>query len=464
MTIAATSWWVATAEATGAHHIARGMPHEDACAVRPHDARGDHQPHLVVAIADGHGHARHFRSERGARLAVDIATEVGESVTEELAGLADADRIEDVLRRRVGPDVVQRWRSAVATDLEREPVRADEFKSAGLRRTAGFDELIYGYGATLLVAIATGRWLSFLQLGDGDLFVIGPSGAVRRPMPVDPRLDGLRTTSLCQPDAAQSLRYAVVEADGRDVAAAMLATDGYGNAQVRGDWEAAFGADIAALAVEHGERWIGDQLPTWVKRCASADGSGDDVTAALVFADGTTWQTPAVSATVVADTVPDVAALVGAGAAGSRVPEKDLAEAPTVHLPTAASPIAPEATVPIGATQRRPSPRPTASRVFAPSGEPVDGRDRAATRRRLVIILAAATAIAVVALVTLLLVLNGSNGPASKPTPSPSPTASPSASTPSGVPGGPGGTVGPSGPTPSGPVTPSAKESAGART
>jgi hypothetical protein len=39
------------------------------------------------------------------------------------------------------------------------------------------------------------------------------------------------------------------------------------------------------MAAEHGEEWIGAQLPRWVERCASGEGSGDDTTVAIAIAD-----------------------------------------------------------------------------------------------------------------------------------------------------------------------------------
>jgi hypothetical protein len=108
-------------------------------------------------------------------------------------------------------------------------------------------------------------------------------------VPSDPRLDGLRTTSLCQPDAVDSIRYGVVRAAAQPIGAVMLATDGFGNAQHGQNWPDAFGADLATLIQRHGDGWVAKALPEWVRDCASSDGSGDDVTAVLLFAAGASW-------------------------------------------------------------------------------------------------------------------------------------------------------------------------------
>jgi hypothetical protein len=286
------AWQVKTAEEIGAHHLVNGMPREDAAAVVPANSWDRAAGTVSVAVADGHGHARHFRSEHGSAIAVDVATRLGSAFGRKLAAMTDARAIEKTLRAEVGPAIVGGWRDTVIAHIGKHPVTDDEFSAAGLARNASIDELIFGYGATLLVAVAAGQWLAFLQIGDGDLFVVGANGRVTHPLPIDPRLDGLRTTSLCQPDALQSMRYAAVDATADGVGAVMMATDGYGNAQVRNDWEAAFGQDLAALAAKRGVEWIGDQLHSWVAQCASSDGSGDDVTAALMFATDAKWGAP----------------------------------------------------------------------------------------------------------------------------------------------------------------------------
>ena len=59
------TWQVITGSARGAAHRASGLPNQDAVASQ--DGPGG----VVVAIADGHGHIRHFRSADGAALAVE---------------------------------------------------------------------------------------------------------------------------------------------------------------------------------------------------------------------------------------------------------------------------------------------------------------------------------------------------------------------------------------------------------
>src|SRR5690242_5539574 len=61
------TWQVITASARGSAHRASGQPNQDAVASQ------DEPAGVVAAIADGHGHIRHFRSADGAALAVGAA-------------------------------------------------------------------------------------------------------------------------------------------------------------------------------------------------------------------------------------------------------------------------------------------------------------------------------------------------------------------------------------------------------
>ena len=62
-----------------------------------------------------------------------------------------------------------------------------------------------------------------------------------------------------------------------------MATDGYGIAQSSDNWQPAVGADLARYLRAEGRTWIGRQLPDWVARCASVEGSADDTTMVLLI-------------------------------------------------------------------------------------------------------------------------------------------------------------------------------------
>ena len=273
-------WLALTASQLGAAHQTTGLPNQDAVAAR--QVRPDV---LVVAVADGHGHRRHFRSARGSQLAVTVACEAAQELAARLDGYQTAAPIESEALGTLVPAITGEWRDAV-----REDVAADPFTSREQASRGGDDPLI-AYGSTLLLAIAGRRWLVLVQIGDGDIMGIQPDGRPLLPVPRDPSLDGQQTTSLCGPRAEDEFRAAVVDTSTTPLLGVMLATDGYGNAQVADPWTDAVSADLAELINDRPPEWLAGQLPLWASRCASADGSADDTTIALLIAPlATGWR------------------------------------------------------------------------------------------------------------------------------------------------------------------------------
>src|SRR5690349_6054740 len=264
----ASRWQAVTATERGAAHRAAGLPNQDAVEVRPLGGG------IVAAVADGHGHSRHFRSARDARLAVSIACQAASDLAAR-AGRLPAEP-ED-LRHLLVPGIVSQWREAVHRDVAAEPFTGAE---DAVRRG---DDATIPYGTTLLVAIGMGERLLLAQIGDGDIVCIRPDGTALLPVPGDPLLDGRHTTSLCSVGASDSFRVAAVELAGTAVLGALLATDGYGNAQVAQVWESVVSAELAGLITTRPVSWLASQLQAQAGQCASVDGSADDTTLALLL-------------------------------------------------------------------------------------------------------------------------------------------------------------------------------------
>lgn len=274
-------WLALTASQLGAAHQTTGLPNQDAVAAR--QVRPDV---LIVAVADGHGHRRHFRSARGSQLAVTVACEAAQELAARLDGYHTAAPIESEALGTLVPAITGEWRDAVRKDVAADPFTPREQASRG-----GGDDPLIAYGSTLLLAIAGRRWLVLIQIGDGDIMGIQSDGRPLLPVPRDPSLDGQQTTSLCGPCAEDEFRAAVVDTSTTPLLGVMLATDGYGNAQVADPWTDAVSADLAELINDRPPEWLAGQLPLWASRCASADGSADDTTIALLIAPlATGWR------------------------------------------------------------------------------------------------------------------------------------------------------------------------------
>jgi len=363
-------WLALTASQRGAAHQATGLPNQDAVAARqiPPDV-------LVAAVADGHGHRRHFRSARGSQLAVTIACEAAQELAARLDEFQEAAPIESEALGTLVPAITGEWRDAVRDDLTADPFTAREEAARG-----GGDDALIAYGSTLLLAIAGRRWLVLVQIGDGDIMGIQPDGRPLLAVPRDPSLDGHQTTSLCGLRAEDDFRAAVVDTSTTPLLGVMLATDGYSNAQVADPWTDAVSADLAELINDRSPEWLAGQLPLWASRCASADGSADDTTIALLIAPSAT---------------------------GWRHAARD-------------EPAADEATT---AAARR-----LAEPTTLPTSQPAVMREERLTKSRRLMVIAAAAVVVIAAVAAFLAIqLSSSPGPAPASRSTPTPCSSPSA-------------------------------------
>ena len=280
-----TSHWATyVASAIGADHQRAGAKNQDAATARRFEFRS--APGMVAfAVADGHGHMRHFRSGRGSKMAVTAAMA---SAKDWARTIPASTRIPSESATELVNDLVARWRDMVAADLAGDPI-------VGEQRTA----LVPGdppeipYGSTLLVGMLRTDVAVLAQIGDGEMIMVLPDGRYLTPIPTDSRLDGTQTTSLCQPDAESAFRIALINLVKTPVFAVLATTDGYSNAQADPHWHQALALDLVKLADQHGNDWIGDQLSHWVTLCASSDGSGDDTSAALALNSAVSVVVPA---------------------------------------------------------------------------------------------------------------------------------------------------------------------------
>lgn len=419
-----TAWQVIIGTARGAAHDARHLPNQDSVESQAVASAGG----TVVAVADGHGHSRHFRSSVGSLLAVRTACAVVDELTTEADGQPWSAEAATALRDRLPEAIVARWRDAVAKHLGRHPYTQAEQSALD---TAG-DGPEIPYGSTLLVALIVEHWLVCAQIGDGDLVAVRPDGGAWAPVEGDDLLDGYRTTSLCQPGAVGSFRAAAHDLRSEPLLALLLGTDGYGNAQVKESWQPEVARDLADLAAQHDHGWFVQQLPIWAERCASAQGSGDDTTIALLLASDSAQLAAAARPTVtepitvsVAEPVAEPIAEPVTVSVTEPVTEPDLVPVPPL-VPPVPSPVPPGAT-PV------PPPGPPGPATASAAPAPFAPRHAAAaaprfSRRRVTI--AGIAALVAAGAIAAALVASQSSGASHHPQPTapPVPKASSSAS------------------------------------
>jgi len=259
----------------GASHGRTRTPNQDAYACVPESGHGDH---VVVAVADGHGSSRSFRSDRGSKLAVSVATRLVRGRALALTGVPP-ERARDQLLG-IAKTIVERWDREVRADLKRDPFGDGDLDGLDERARRELDgNPLLAYGATILVVSVTRDGVYYLQLGDGDIMLVARDGTAWLPLPPDRRLMANETTSLCLPRAWRDFRVGVdtLEAAPRLI---LLSTDGYANSFQS---ETAFlqvGTDILQMVEERGLDAVGQSLEVWLRETTER-GAGDDVTLAI---------------------------------------------------------------------------------------------------------------------------------------------------------------------------------------
>jgi hypothetical protein len=281
----ASAWRIVGRSVQGASHARGGMPNQDAIQWFPESGVG---PPLILSLSDGHGSPRNFRSDVGARFAVEEVTNLMRELL--LAGQPDPSKLSTIKRtaeERLPREIDRRWRAAVARHLDDHPIAEEELETLEKRRDSKARRSIerdphVAYGATLLSVLITSGFILYLQLGDGDILTVADNGEVTRPMTRDPRLIANETTSLCMHEAWREVQIKFQALYGPHPALILLSTDGYANSFVN---ESAFlkvGSDILDILRSDGLEVVEQNLSGWLED-ASQSGSGDDITMGILF-------------------------------------------------------------------------------------------------------------------------------------------------------------------------------------
>ncbi len=276
-------WRAVGQSVRGAAHLRTGLPNQDAIRWLPASGAG---PPLILAISDGHGSAKYFRSHIGSEKAVETAAWMIQDLLDGQPDPANLSAIKRTAEDRLPQQITRRWNQAVAEHLKQSPLTADELgmlegRDSVAARQAVADNPSLAYGATILAVLVAETFVLYLQLGDGDILVVAEDGRVSRPLERDARLFANQTTSLCSTDAWRDVQVRFQALVDPPPALILLATDGYANSFVN---EAAFlqvGTDILELIRTEGLETVQENLAAWLAEASEA-GSGDDITLGIL--------------------------------------------------------------------------------------------------------------------------------------------------------------------------------------
>jgi serine/threonine protein phosphatase PrpC len=281
MTGARLSWKAIAKSVRGTSHDRAGLPNQDAFLLHPSEEG------VIVALSDGHGSAKSFRSEHGAKFAVEACIAEAQALLTTSGGQQSFTLARRCAKEQLPERIVRLWRRKVQEHIRANPLTTEEsakvegqvVESSNEGQIA--DACYLWYGATLLAAVVNDNFVIYFQLGDGEILTVSVDGKATRPMPPDDRLLGNSTTSLCAELAWRDFRVEFLHHTDDSPDLIMLCTDGYVNAFVGSDEFLQTGGDFQRLVESVGMQTVAEHLEQWLTD-ASVQGSGDDVTLAII--------------------------------------------------------------------------------------------------------------------------------------------------------------------------------------
>lgn len=293
----------------GHFHALRNLPLQDASACRSEDCWGESAFRIAVT-ADGHGDPACTRSGFGAQKAVDAAIEclsdfakealeepskVGDlRICEKLllaksnrGGEQSLARQSQIVLRQLTDMIISRWYTALDADIHEHPFSDQELAEAGINAEDYNDKdrrvhaCAHAYGTTLLAALMLPELLILIQQGDGRCIVYFEENGnieVDQPVPWDERCHDKFTASLCDPDAAERIRFWVLDLRETPLAACYLGSDGVDDSfqEMMGThmFYNRISCDLLDLPQTDLKKVLSD---------LSAEGSGDDISISGIY-------------------------------------------------------------------------------------------------------------------------------------------------------------------------------------
>lgn len=276
-------WCIIGKSVRGASHLRSGLPNQDAIHWVPES--GAPTP-LILAVSDGHGSNKCFRSDVGSHIAVQTATKVLRELLDGQPDLENLSAIKRTAEERLPQTLVRDWKSAVEEHLHANPFKDEEWtkleeKEGPAGKTAIESNPALAYGATLLTSLVADNFILYLQLGDGEILAVSETGEVSQPLPKDERLIANETTSLCGPNAWRDFRFGFQGLSSSPPVLIMLSTDGYPNSFQDEKGFLKVGSDFLDMIRADGLDKVNSNLESWLNE-ASGAGSGDDVTVGII--------------------------------------------------------------------------------------------------------------------------------------------------------------------------------------
>lgn len=261
----------------------------------------------MAIVCDGHGGARYFRSDVGAKMAVEATkscvsafvkevdfklfankpfTQKQAITSEASANAPTKDTQTDKALRQLFSSIIYAWHTKMEQHAKETPLTEEERQKVDARYIADFENgigLEKTYGCTLMCFVSTpSYWLAF-HIGDGKCIAFNDEGLWSEPIPWDERCFLNKTTSLCDSTALDEFRYCY-EGDGHFPLAVVLGSDGMDDSFGETENMVNFYVQVLKLLTKEG---LDNALQTITETLPqlSKVGSKDDMSMAIVYDD-----------------------------------------------------------------------------------------------------------------------------------------------------------------------------------
>ena len=252
----------------GDSHIKKGIVCQDSSGICVTDTFG------IAVVADGHGSAKHFRSDVGSRIAVKITTGLLKNYMSRTDFREQFLQHPDFILQQMEKQILMKWREAVEEYHLENPLTEEEdqkMESFGKKlRTAVI------YGSTVLAAVIADGFSYGMVLGDGGFVVLDGSGRLFIPIE-DKNSHANYTSSLCNTDAIHYFEHWYTE---ENPSALFVSTDGlFKSFACEEDFLKYHG--LLSQMLTDKERTEKSLKKNFEKR--TRKGSGDDISIAMVY-------------------------------------------------------------------------------------------------------------------------------------------------------------------------------------
>ncbi len=274
----------------GASHIRNNIPCQDYGLVK------EIEKYKVFTVSDGHGDPSCFRSDRGSRFICEIVTEILPQFLDSI--LKDNNEcllfeLNNELIKQLSTSIIGNWFCRIEEDIATDPITAEtiaEYESKTNKSISGkiADEykanirVERAYGCTLIAGILTDDFLFLLHHGDGRCIVVDEDGDVVQPVPWDDRCVGSITTSCCDRDAIDSIRYSIINLKKHNISACFLSSDGVEDSFASTDAMYSYFLDTIIFAIDNGMSGLSEHLSQTLPDLSEM-GSSDDITIAGII-------------------------------------------------------------------------------------------------------------------------------------------------------------------------------------